>query len=365
MAQNEHTGWSLDLVVVRDIPVRVHYSFFLLPLYVFLSSTGAGSSVPFELCLLFMMVISIALHELSHALTARSFGIETRDIVLYPFGGIATIRGQAGPKAELLVAIAGPVTNLVIALCLFPLTAFSSALAAFPGQKLITYLFIGNIVLAVFNLLPALPMDGGRMFRAVMMLFNVRRATLISGRISQALSTFVILFGLYYSQVILTIIGVLVFAQASQEIMRDKTSKAIAGLRIRDIMIDRINIETLFHGMSVAEAVACLMKSFQDFFPVMHSSQVVGIVARDELLRAAASGENQNYIAEYMQRDFDRVGPDDLLSETFGRLVPGSGYPVLVFDRDGFAGLVLRDAVSELLFLDGFRDGDSDVLPEN
>ena len=352
MGEQERTDWSLDLLMVRDIPVRIHYSFFLLPLYILLSAESDGPGVLTETALLVLMFLCIALHELGHAFAARACNIETRNITLYPFGGIAEITGRPGPGAELFIAVAGPLVNIFIALALFPFTSLSPYAAGFPGQNMITQLFLGNIILVIFNAIPALPMDGGRMLRSALNLIGVSRATIISARISQILSALIILFALYFSQAILTIIGILVFTQASQELMREKTSRAIAGLRVRDIMIDRVNIETLSHGMSVADAVTCIMKSFQDYFPVIHGNAVVGIVNREDLIRAAGSGGNRNYIAEFMQRDLVTVGPDDLLSDIAVNLSLRTGYPILVHDQEGFAGLLLQDAIAELLFLE-------------
>ena len=262
------------------------------------------------------------------------------------------------------MAAAGPAVSLAIAAILFPLSDFSMQGTAFPGQNLITHLCIGNLILVVFNAIPALPMDGGRILRAALQLLGCSKATIIAARISQILSACLIMGALYYSHAVLTVIGILIFTQASQELMREKTSTAIAGLLVRDIMIDRVNVETLSHGMSVAEALTCIMKSFQDFFPVIHGDTVVGIIGRDEILKAAASGENTNYIAEYMNRDFVSVHPNDFLSDILNKLSFRSGYPVLVFDADGFAGLLLHDAVAELLFLQGFNDKNTNTDSE-
>lgn len=356
MNEQENAGWSLEVLLVRDIPVRVHYSFFLLPLYVLWRNHGLSSNVPMDLTLFLLVCVSIALHELGHAFAARAYQVELKDIaqyVLYPFGGIATMTRQLGPKADLLTAAAGPAVSLALVLLLLPITLYP----AIPGHVLIVQLAVGNMLLVILNIIPVIPMDGGRMVRAALQLLGFTRASIITARISQILSAVLILLALYYSQILLALMALLMFTLASQEFVQEKTSRAIAGLKVSDIMVDRANIETLSHGMSVAEAVSCIMKSFQDYFPVMHASSVVGLIHREDLLRAAASGENTSYIAEYMLRDYVTARPGDELSGIISKLSFRTGYPILVFDdEEEFVGLLLQDAVAELLFLEGFRD---------
>jgi len=159
------------------IPLRVHWTFWLLPLYVVLASPG-GTPIPFHLLLIFAIFGCVILHELGHALAARLYGIRTRDITLYPIGGIASLqRISEKPLEELVIAIAGPLVNVMIAGILFAPIVFASAVApeTFPRTLLgefLTYLLVANVVMVLFNLIPAFPLDGGRMFRACLGFFT-------------------------------------------------------------------------------------------------------------------------------------------------------------------------------------------------
>ncbi len=355
MNEQENAGWSLEVLLVRDIPVRIHYSFFLLPLFVLWKNHGMSRDIPMDLTLFLLVCVSIGLHELGHALAARAYQVELKDItqyILYPFGGIATMTRQLGPKADLVTSAAGPAASMGVVLALLPVILS----ADFPGQIFFVQLAIGNLLLVILNIIPVIPLDGGRMLQASLQLLGLPRASIITARVSQILSAVLILLGLYYSQILLALMALLMFTLASREFMQEKTVRAIAGLKVTDIMVDRANIETLSHGMSVADAVTCIMKSFQDYFPVMHADTVVGLVHREDLLRAAASGENSNYIAEYMVRDFVTAMPGEELRNIISKLSFRTGYPILVFSGEEFAGMLLQDAVAELLFLEGFRD---------
>ena len=216
--------WSINAGRLFGIKFRIHATFFLLLLYVFLSDIKegfgqAGLSVLF-VCAIFACVV---IHELSHSLVARRFGREPKSITLLPIGGVAAIDMMpTKPSQEIAISIVGPATNIVIAIAL-ALVGGSSMAAVLhtsnptTSQIFITNLIVANIVLAVFNLVPALPMDGGRVFRSILALkFGFLRATLWAVTIGKVIALLFIVLGFFYDPW-LALIGFFIYAGANSE----------------------------------------------------------------------------------------------------------------------------------------------------
>ena len=187
-----NSPWSFQLLKVAGIPIRIHFTFLLLLLWIFLLGGQSVSMV------LFMVAIfgCVVLHEFGHALVAKRYGVQTRDITLYPIGGVAMLQGRPKPYQELWIALAGPAVNVVIAIILMIVSLATKARpAAFtiimgPNSSLIDALYTSNLWLAGFNMIPAFPMDGGRVLRALLGLrLSEARATQIAGSIGQNKAT--------------------------------------------------------------------------------------------------------------------------------------------------------------------------------
>ncbi len=234
-------SWKLGQAF--GIGIYVHWTFLLLPLYVFFVDSGGGQLFQalfsvFLLCAVFGCVI---LHELGHALMARYYGIATRDITLYPIGGVARLeRMSERPWEEFWIAVAGPAVNVVIALFLAGLlllsghTDFSGLLLALPetiSTNLIVaatqLLFLSNLVLVAFNLLPAFPMDGGRVLRALLAAWLGRlRATEFAAGLSAVMAIGIFMWGIYITSLFPMLIAAFVFFAGQQE---------LAAVRFRDM----------------------------------------------------------------------------------------------------------------------------------
>lgn len=217
--------WSINAGRLFGIKFSIHITFFLLLLFVFFSDIKegfgqAGLSVLF-VCAIFVCVV---IHELSHSLVARRFGREPKSITLLPIGGVATINlMQMKPSQEIVISIMGPITNIVIAIVL-ALVGGSSLAAALKNhsdltasQTFITDLIVANIMLAIFNIIPALPMDGGRILRSVLALkFGFLRATLWAVTIGKVIALLFVVIGFFYDPWLI-LIGFFVFAGANSE----------------------------------------------------------------------------------------------------------------------------------------------------
>jgi Zn-dependent protease len=217
--------WSINAGRIFGIKLRIHLTFFLLLAFVFVTDIKegykqAGLSVLF-VCAIFACVV---IHELSHSLVARRFGREPKSIMLLPIGGVATIDMMpTKPLQEIVISIVGPATNIVIAIILALVGGSSMAVALknhsnlTASQIFITDLIAANIILAIFNLIPALPMDGGRVFRSVLALkFGFLRATLWAVTIGKVIAVLFIALGFFYNPWLM-LIGLFIFSGANSE----------------------------------------------------------------------------------------------------------------------------------------------------
>lgn len=235
---------SMKLGKVFGIDFHIHGTFWLLPVIVLLTSFGASASVvAFELLFVFAVFACVALHELGHALAAAGYGIRTRDITLYPIGGVAALeRMPAKPAHEIVVALAGPAVNVVIAVgLLLGISAASLPLPWEPATDIVEAfthrLFFANVVLCVFNLLPAFPMDGGRVLRALLATRLTRlRATEIAVRVGTGVAILMFVAGVMYAEIGLVAIAVVVWLLGQAELLNVRVTEArrMNELRLRD-----------------------------------------------------------------------------------------------------------------------------------
>jgi len=218
--------WTWKIARFADIDVYVHSTFFLLLAWVGLSywqQTGSISAVIGGISFILLLFVCVVLHEFGHALTARRYGISTRHITLLPIGGVALLEGMPdNPKQEIMVALAGPAVNLLIALALWLWLMLGNSVlqldmnTVFAGSFIHKLLAI-NVMLAIFNLLPAFPMDGGRVLRATISIFKgPAKATLIAARVGQALALGLAIIGFRYDP-FLIFIAVFIWMSAASE----------------------------------------------------------------------------------------------------------------------------------------------------
>lgn len=222
---------SPTILKISGIPIRIHWTFFLFLIWIIFSSENGISDGFSEALFIISIFVCVLLHELGHALTARRFGIGTQDITLYPIGGVALLNREAEPRQEFFIAIAGPLVNVAIAFLVYPLLStvngeYSLLYVSEAPLSFYDRLFIVNIVLVIFNMIPAYPMDGGRVVRALLGLFLPHdQATTISARLGQICSLGLGALGLYTGNFILMIISMFIFSMASRELRYIKLKK--------------------------------------------------------------------------------------------------------------------------------------------
>ena len=345
---------ALRIATVSGIPIRLHFTFLLFLVWVYVSSPAQAKVVS----VLFVLAIfaCVVLHELGHSVVALRYGIPVADITLYPIGGVARIEKRPTAAQELRIAVAGPAVNVVIAAILavvlgvqgkLPLAGdllhFGGGLPGFVAGLLKT-----NVWLVLFNLIPAFPMDGGRVLRATLALhMPPERATAIAANIGQAAAIAAGLYATFSGQWLFLFIAFFVYIGAGQEAFAYKQAALMEGVRVRQAMMT--DVRTLTVGNTLKEAADVLLDTAQHDFPVVHGGQVQGVLTRDGLLRGLANGGPGAFVAGTMSREFASAGPDDDLAESLPALQSRPG-PLLVLDpaEEGkLLGIVTTENVQE------------------
>lgn len=357
--------WSWRVATLAGIGVYVHVTFLFLVLWAawigYLprrSIEGALGHIGFILTL-FVIVV---LHELGHALAARRYGIETKDITLLPIGGVARLeRMPEEPKQELVVALAGPAVNVVLAfiigVALAVMARFSSWTEVIAnGEGFFFRLLVVNIFLAVFNLLPAFPMDGGRVLRALLAIrIDYVRATRIAASIGQGMAFLFGMIGLLGfvggpMNPFLILIAVFVWMGAAQEANMVQVKSALGTIRVGQIMITEFR--TLAPEDTLSRAVDLLLTTHQQDFPVVEEGRVVGLLTRSSLVHGLARLGSQMPVADAMERQFATADAQELVESVFARLQGAHARSMPVLLNDQLVGMINSENVGEFLMVD-------------
>ncbi|HMA19488.1 MAG TPA: site-2 protease family protein, partial [Gemmatimonadaceae bacterium] len=285
--------WSWRMGRVAGIDIHVHATFPLLFAWitvVMLRSGATASAIAGTLALILAVFALIVIHETAHALTARRYGITTHDITLLPIGGIAHLDHMPRePKQELLIAVAGPAVNVVFAIVLYGILALTGGLSELRDlatadstqittSKILAELFGINLSLTVFNLLPAFPLDGGRVMRA---LLAIKRKDYVSATVAAAKvgKAFALLFGVVGLFVLdnpmLVVIALFVWLSAASEANAAQTSAALADVPLSQLLIT--DMRTLSPSDRLSSAVKLTVHGFQQDFPVVADGRLVGM----------------------------------------------------------------------------------------
>lgn len=335
--------WSYRIARISGIEVKIHFTFLLLLAWfgwMYWQGGGLAGAV-YGVSLILLLFLCVLLHEFGHAFAARAYGIRTPDITLLPIGGVARLE-RMPDKAwqELVVAVAGPAVNVVIGGLLF-LVVFvklrASDLTSLDSIRsdLLVNVMAVNFMLVIFNAVPAFPMDGGRVLRALLaMRFNYVLATTIAARVGQVIAAgFVIVHLFGFGSPMLLFIGVFVFLGAQQELTYAKFRAELAEGRVSDIM--RTEFTTFPHDMLVAEARTAAPVSNQSAFPIVDRElRTRGIVSATNLLSAPA-GMPLCDIAEPVARTLPSVS-----LERFLRMFPSDAFVVVENPTGQIIGLV-------------------------
>ena len=350
-------AWSRKLVTVAGIDIYVHGTFVILIAFLAMADVVAGKgAAAIARGVLFIVAVftTVVLHELGHALTARRFGIRTKDITLLPIGGIARLeRMPDKPGEQLLMSAAGPAVNVVIALLLFGALSLLGGPVGFQGLSqvggsFLTQLMWINVSLAVFNLLPAFPMDGGRILRALLaMHMEPERATQVAARVGQGFALLLAAVGLLVKP-FLVVIAVFVWLGARAEHSASTAKVALAGLTVRQGMLT--DFKTVSPTDPLSRAVALTLAGFQQDFPVMDGARLVGVLTYGDTLRGIAEGGTGRSVQSAMRGELASIHPSEALD---GALIQmqGERRVMTVVENEKLVGLLTVVNIGELMAL--------------
>ncbi len=350
--------WSWKIARLWGIEVYVHATFLLIVGWVAFSywtqfhTLGAVAGGVIFILALFACVV---LHEYGHALMARRFGVKTRDITLYPIGGVARLeRIPEKPIEELWVAIAGPAVNVFIAAALALYVIPTTGLAGITSISMISGGFAArllavNVLLVAFNLLPAFPMDGGRVLRALLaMRMDHLRATQVAATIGQAMAFGFGIIGLFWDPFLL-FIAFFVWLGAEQEANMARIKHSLGGIPVSRAMLTNFN--TLSTTDTLAHAVELVLSGSQHDFPVIENDRVVGVLERDTLIRAlATTGQNES-VARVMRADVPEVDTHEMIELALKRLEQSHAKTLPVTHGGRLEGLITSENITELLMI--------------
>ena len=323
-------GWKIT--ELAGIGVYVHWTFLLLPVLVASSalSSGSGLAAAAEAVLFVLAIFGcVVLHELGHALMARRFHIGTRSITLLPIGGVASLdRMPERPSQELAVALAGPAVNVAIAGVLFMVLGTIDKIgvvftpAAIMGSFLIR-LFWANVGLVLFNMLPAFPMDGGRVLRSLLAMFtSYGRATSLAAGVGQVMAVLFALVGMYSQHWMLVFVAAFVYFAGRAEAAAVRAKSALQGWLVGDAM--RRQFQMVPAGISLDEAGQAVLFTSQDDFPVIEENRLVGMLSKPHALQLLSQGQGHLRVGEVMRRDIPTLEQNAPLSETVNRMQVGN-----------------------------------------
>lgn len=351
--------FSLYLGQYQGIKVFIHWTFSLLLLWIIIANTRSGVALAdtgWSLLFILSLFFCVILHEFGHALTAKKYGIHTRDIILLPIGGLARLeRLPEDPRQELKVALAGPLVNVVIFLFLSVLiyvTGFNPQMMEnlhLDGNSILFYLASANFVLAIFNLIPAFPMDGGRVLRAFLSIRMSRvRATEIAGSIGQFLAMGFVFLGLFYNP-ILVLIGIFVFLGAQAEMTQTKNATLLKGFFVKDALMTKFPI--LAFDAPLSKAVDKLLNSQATHFVVVKDDEPIGTLSREEMIKGLnQSGENLA-IREVANLRPLKLDYHQALEDAFKLMASQKTKVALVYEENHFLGILDQENISEFIMV--------------
>lgn len=356
---------SIKIATLLDIPIKIHFTFiFILGLFAWAFSIetftlfgftiGFGDySIPLGLkaflgaLVAIFLFICVLLHELGHSYITQKYGHTIKGITLFIFGGSSESEEiPKDPKKEISIAIAGPLVSIIIGLGLYaatiPLELFTNSLFIMLLYSMVETLAFYNIILAGFNLIPAFPIDGGRILRAALAFkMNYQKATKTAASIAKGIAIAMAIFGLFFN-LWLTLIAIFIFLGASQEQKTTEISDALKGKKINDIM--KKDIETASPELSLQQLFEKMENTKQFVYPVVENQQLVGVITAENLKKRDQDEWEDITVEDIMTKDVSTVSADEDAFTVFKTLIKKNLERIFVKDsNDHLVGMISRN----------------------
>ncbi|MFW6082508.1 MAG: site-2 protease family protein [Chloroflexota bacterium] len=356
---------SFRLFSLRDIDIKVHITFPLILVWAalqfgFLGQDGFSlSGAAFGVVVTLLLFICVVIHELAHSLTSTWMGYPVEDIVLLPLGGVSQItKMPEGPGEELLMAVAGPLSNIIIAfglglVSLFaPISIFASVRRlmtnpmALGWQDTIPYLIVTNLTLAAFNLIPAFPMDGGRVLRSLLAtVMPQMQATELAVRIGQGFAWLLGLGGLLTGNLIWILVAIFVYSGAAQEGQMTRIRSTFEDMKVRQAFSQ--DVQAISPDEAIGGAADLTLESFQADFPVCEEGHIVGLLTHTDIIRALKTQDPQTPVRKVMQTDFPTLDPEQGLFDVHQQMQASNLDALPVVENGEFVGLLTARDINE------------------
>jgi Zn-dependent protease len=361
-------SWSIKLFRVKGIEIRVHLTFVLILIWAAsrwgVTMRGGPAGALYGVLVILLLFVCVTIHELAHSLTAKRFGVEVRNITLLPIGGISQMEEMPKkPSEELRMSLAGPLSNFIIAAVLLLLSIplhlqaglsaerLSRVLGSMSWEGLLAYLIMANIMLGLFNLLPAFPMDGGRVLRSLLaMRMDHSKATAWAAAAGQGLAWVMGFIGVLSGAWTLVIIAVFIYLGAGQEGKMVEVKNVLGELRVRQAMTTKF--QSVAPDEALSGAINLILHGFQTVFPVLEEGRLAGVLTEADLVNALRQHGPEVAVKMAMRTDVPTVDPDSSLFDA-QQLISAKRLGALPVVQGGkIVGLLTPHDVSEAyLFL--------------
>ena len=352
---------TFNLFTLKGTKIGIHWTFILLVSWILIGDGLTGKTATESLWKLIgvaAVFASVMLHELGHMFAARYYGIPVKEILLLPIGGMTHLKRQPEtPGQEIMISLSGPIANLIIALVLItflpghtPLWRSVPFFLRIDQLNFFFFLHSINILLAVLNLIPAFPMDGGRILRGMLELFTTPfKATNIAVWVSRAISLLFVISGLYNMNLLLVVAGVVLLLQGTMEKHNAMVRDALRNVMLRDILMT--DYRTIPSSLTLRDALPFLADYRQPYFVITTGMYPVGIVSRVALIRNVDKKHIDRPLTDLIEEDHPAFNSDIPALTAWENLPPETDMIVPVISQGNLVGVVSRDAIIEYLAL--------------
>jgi len=359
-------GGAFKIGRFSGIDVRVHWTFFLLLAYfAFIGYRASGSLLGAltDTVTIVALFICVLLHEFGHSLVAQRLGLEILSITLLPLGGVSNLESlPEKPSDEVKITLAGPLVNVVLAPIFFGVGLLLGAVPRMPTDlftgigsvgQFFFYLGYLNVVLAVFNLIPAFPLDGGRVLRALLAIrLGALRATDISSRVGQLFAAAFFLIGLLGGNFLLALVALFIFFGATGEAQMVRQQETTRGLSVSEVMGTKSRTETVTPYHTFGQVLDSVIHGYQEDFPVVEDGHLVGMITREEIMAAAHSPERYSSVRELMKTNVPTISSQADLFEEALPILQQSGLRALpVTEKGELVGMLTIEDVGQASLL--------------